>query len=142
MYPQTEEPQSVTPAPLIQDGAVADIYGVGGGGDLMDEYTSLPIIIEKRSLVPWQQGVAPFTRMDVGTNRNRVDPEMEEYDERIFALTLVHNGPQYYGVVQHTLQENAEQFSVETAQKQPLPVDSGKTIPFNDITEYQLSGGV
>lgn len=124
-----------------EQATVADIFPVGGGAQLLDEYSDRPLIIEKKSLVPLQVGVAAYQRGDNGKLRNRVEMgEHEDYGFRVHALTLVSPTPEYSNIVLNTNPENAEQFSVRTAQTPPLVVDTASGLPYNTPEEVQLAG--
>lgn len=109
---------------------IIDNGGASSPNGGIDDYSVVPISIERKAVYPTSQGIAVGMPDDDGKNRNRVDLEHSPYDMRVYALTLVQSGPVTAGIVQHVLWENAEQFSVKTGQQPPLYVDNATQLPY------------
>ena len=112
--------------------ASSRVYDAGGGGDYSDQYDSnQPLIVERHPIAPLAQGVEEWSPEDNRKLCNSVDMEHYPYDYRVYALTLVSPYPNYSGIVQHVMAENAEQFSIKTGQLAPVAVDNSANLPYN-----------
>jgi len=119
--------------PMMQPQSAARVeYLTNAGASMrgLDDYSSVPIQVERRPVVPVSIGLAAGMPFDSGTLRNRVDLEHTPYELRVYALTLLQSGPGYSSIVQHVMQENAEQFSIHTGQTPPYVVDTASQLPY------------
>ena len=111
------------------------IYDPNGGASSpnggIDDFSVVPISIERKAVAPLSQGIAVGMPQDDGRNRNRVDLEHTEYGNRIVALTLVQSGPVTAGIVRHIPWENAQDKTVAVGgQQPPLYVDNATQLPY------------